>query len=115
MTGLTGQPAVGVRRVNSGVRLLNMTRKKIGKWPGRGDEYGFYPNVFSACINRELARRRRRGDLFVGGAIVDDDLLIYAACVKGRFVRRYGQPNNGMQAKPNLGLNSGEPSQQSLF
>lgn len=65
-----------------------MTRK-IGKWPGRGDKYGYFPNVFSASVNRALARYRQKG------VVIDEDLIKnaydHAARIAVRFDRRYGE------------------------
>lgn len=61
--------------------------QKIGKQPGEGDKYGYFPDVFSVSINRALSRCRDKN------IIIDDDLIKdlfeQATEVKARFVRRY--------------------------
>ena len=63
--------------------------RKIGKWPARGDRYGYFPDVFSVSVNRGLSRHRQMG------IMIDDDLIKnlcdHASEVKVRFIRRYGE------------------------
>ncbi len=63
--------------------------KKIGKRPGEGDEYGYFPDIFSVSVNRGLDRHRQKG------AVIDDAVIkkLYdrASKIKARFYRRYGE------------------------
>ncbi len=65
-------------------------RRKIGELPIICDEYGYSPNVFSASVNRALARYRQKD------VVIDEDLIKNAydraARVAVRFDRRYGEP-----------------------
>lgn len=61
--------------------------QKIGKRLGQGDAYGYFPNVFSASMNRALSRCRDNN------VKIDDNIIKnvfeQATKVKARFVRRY--------------------------
>lgn len=66
-----------------------MVTRKIGKWPEQGDKYGYFPDVFSVSVNRELSRCRQKGTM------IDNELVKgvcdHASEAKIRFIRRYGE------------------------